>query len=261
MFVFTKTIPLTSKGANSSFLVLSRPSTIWRPAPRPRFTHVHTFIASATDARQKRRMPAVMRAVVPAPELLQFTVEDRAQPRSEILRSMMKYVKAKNLQDPDNKRIIHCDKNLKSVLGVEQCTFIEINRYLSPHVRKPEDIGGRYIEEAKQAEISYLEKRRLEEETEKQEKEDSSTSKRSPKARTFKPVILSEELATICRAKELTRPEILKAIWGYIRLNNLKEDSRGPVRCDFLLKKVFHADKVDARTILKGISAHVTKKK
>lgn len=198
-------------------------------------------------------MPAVLRPVVPGPELLQFNVEDKAQHRSDILRVLNKYVREKNLQNPQDRRFFLCDDKLRALLGVDSCTYFGINRYISPYIRKPEELGGRYVEEAKEVEQRYLAKKELEGPVK------SKREKRKSKARVFKPVRLSEDLAVVCRANEMTRPDVLKAVWAYIRLNNLQSSSGQPVKCDFLLKKVFGMDQIDTRQIMGGISPHLTK--
>lgn len=228
--------------------------------PTPAALQSTTVVAQAAGKKStKRRMPAVLRPVVPSSELLQFNVEDKAQPRAEILRRVNSYVKENNLQDPSNRRIILCNNKLKTLLGVDTCTHFEINGFISPYIRKPEDIGGRYVDEAKLVEQLYLEQKEIEEAN--KPKDDKKLTKKKPaKARTFKPVMLSNDLAVICRTTEMSRPDVLKAVWAYIRLNNLQSEPGQPIKCDFLLKKVFNLDEVNAKIIMKGISPHLSKK-
>lgn len=260
MFAFTHTIVRPFKGFGGKLLVTPRTSAVREPGLNRYYISSRSLAASATDSAQSPRMPAVLRPVVPSPELLQFTVEDKAQQRSDIFKSVMNYVRMNNLQDPDDKRIIHCDQKLQAVFGVDKCSIAEVNRHLVPHIRKPQELGGRYVKEAKLVEDIYVERKRLEAQNNDQ---DETTDTKSSKGRArapFQPVMLSDELAVICRSKEMTRPEILKSIWRYIRLNNLQKKQGERVKCDFLLKKVFQKDEVDAKSIMKGISAHVSKK-
>lgn len=217
-----------------------------------------TPVASATP----RRMPAIIRPVVPAPPLLQF-LEDGVYQRSNVVKALGEYVREHNLQDPSNKSIVKCDEKLRNLFGVDQCTMQEISKYISPHLLKPETVGGKYLAEARQIEDEYLrEKDRApasssgkKKKTRRSVKEDNTSSNHL-----LRPVILSEELAIICRRKEMPRPQIVKAIWDYIRLNNLKGKPGEPVRCDFLLRKVYKADKIDVKDVMRGIEAHVTRK-
>lgn len=235
-----------------------------RPASNPRpFTSAPAIVSA-------QKLPAIIRPVVPSTNLLDF-VEDKAQFRFEILKSLSAYVRKQNLQDPTNKRVVLCDEKLKNLFGVDQCTILEMNKYITPHVQKPEDVGGKYVQEAKDAMEAYLiEKKKTspnqkptEPVRKKRSKQTSSTAKDDQKAgrKLFKPVILSKELSAICRSRtEMPRQEIVKAVWEYIRLNDLQGPAGTPIKCDFLLKKVYNADEIDVKTIMKGIGAHVTKK-
>lgn len=213
----------------------------------------------------KRRMPAIIRPMVPSEQLKQF-VGDHVQPRSDVLRVLNQYVKEHNLQDPRDKRMVVCDDKLRDLLGVEKCTILALSKYVTPHLLKPEDVGGRYVREAEQIEEKYLE-----EKADAKPKQESNSGRRRRKAigeedkqqgrRLFKPVLLSDELSAVCRGqKEMSRQQVVKAVWEYIRLNNLNANPGEPIRCDYLLKRVFNSDTVSVTAIMKGIGMHLTKK-
>lgn len=230
------------------------------PAALPRRA---ASIVAAADKPAPRRMPAVSRPLVPSRELQAF-VPDRAQPRSAVLRSLSAYVKENGLQDEKNKQKVICDDALKALFGVESCTFLTMSKYVSPHLRKPEDVGGKYLEEARVFEEAWA----VENEGKPEKKR---TTKRKPvnqeeaKAKgtgLWAPVKLSADLAKVCGdRKEISRQEVIKAVWEYIRSKKLQEKAGEPVQCDALLKSVFNADTITARDIMGGISAHITKKK
>lgn len=257
MYAFTHLIFRPFKAFGGKLLVTPRTTIAGEPGLHQHHLSSRSLTISATGSSQSPRMPAVLRPVVPSPELLQFTVEDKAQARSDIFKSVMNYVRMNNLQDPDDKRIINCDKKLQAIFGVETCSIAEVNRHLVPHIRKPQEVGGRYLKEAKLVEDIYVERKRLETKTKRRKQNDKKSNRKLPP---FQPLVLSDELAVICRSKEMTRPDVLKAVWRYIRLNHLQKKQGEPVRCDFLLKKVFQKDEVNARSIMKGISVHVSKK-
>lgn len=210
--------------------------------------------------------------MVPSPDLQQF-VEDRAQPRSDVLKSLSKYVKEHDLQDPNDKRMVLCDAKLKKLLGVEKCSILAMSKYVTPHLSKPEVVGGKYLEDAGRFEEEYLRAKAAEaaqraangepvkEGRTKRKRRVSKTNTEDKKKgrRLFKPVLLSPDLAAICRQQQMPRHEIVRAVWEYIRLNNLQAKSGEPIKCDFLLRKVFGSDEIDVRTIMKGVSAHVQK--
>lgn len=246
------------------------------PPPPPRLMPARQLFTSPVvrmaAAAGPRRMPAIIRPMVPSQALLDF-VEDRAQPRAAVLKSLSQYVKQNGLQDPSNKKMVLCDAKLQALFGVDQCTILEMSKYITPHLTKPELAGGKYIAEAEELEKQYLVNQEKEAEQMKksgvapkarrQRRSSSSSAIKDQEKgrRLFKPVVLSEDLSAICRGqKEMPRQQIVKAVWDYIRLNNLQGKPGEPIRCDFLLKKVFYEDSIDVKTIMKGIGAHVTKK-
>lgn len=59
--------------------------------------------------------------------------------RTEVTREINKYIRAHNLQDPSNGRIIHPDSALRTLLNVkpsEELTYFNLQRYMSPHFKK-----------------------------------------------------------------------------------------------------------------------------
>jgi chromatin remodeling complex protein RSC6 len=45
------------------------------------------------------------------------------------------YIKSNNLQNPENKREILADDQLKKVFGKDKVTMFEMNKYISQHVK------------------------------------------------------------------------------------------------------------------------------
>tara|TARA_B100000287_G_scaffold85679_1_gene78288 strand:- start:7524 stop:7934 length:411 start_codon:yes stop_codon:yes gene_type:complete len=61
--------------------------------------------------------------------------------RSFVTRAINKYVTANNLKNPDNGRILILDEKLKNLLNPPddvQITFLNLQKYLSPHYTKVE---------------------------------------------------------------------------------------------------------------------------
>lgn len=227
--------------------------------------------ADPASGAKPARMPAIIRPMVPSSDLLQF-VEDKVMPRSSVLKSLSNYVKEHQLQDPKDKRVILCDAKLQNLFGVEKCTILEMSKYITPHLKKPEIVGGKYVEQAIRLEAEYAQKKAADEaeriakglppKTKKRSRRVSTASAQDKKQgrKLFKAVLLSPELTAICRRQEMPRHEIVKAVWDYIRLNSLQSKPGQPIKCDFLLRKVYGQDEIDVRSIMKGIAQHVTKK-
>jgi chromatin remodeling complex protein RSC6 len=72
--------------------------------------------------------------VQPSPELGAVVGNDRL-PRSEVISKVWIYIKANDLQNPENKREILADDKLKKVFGKDKVTMFEMNKYISAHVK------------------------------------------------------------------------------------------------------------------------------
>src|SRR3954447_25644709 len=58
-------------------------------------------------------------------------------PRTEIIKKMWDYIKAHDLQDKTNKRMINADDNLKVVFdGKDQVSMFELAKVINNHVNK-----------------------------------------------------------------------------------------------------------------------------
>lgn len=66
-----------------------------------------------------------------AAPLLKFLGE-KELPRTEVTKLMWKYIKEKDLQNPDNRREIVCDKKLKSLFNVDSFTMFQLATLLKP---------------------------------------------------------------------------------------------------------------------------------
>ena len=56
-------------------------------------------------------------------------------PRSEVVKALWVYIKKNNLQDPENKRNINADDNLKKVFGgKETVDMFEMTKLVSKHL-------------------------------------------------------------------------------------------------------------------------------
>ena len=56
--------------------------------------------------------------------------------RTEVTKHLTKYIKAHELQDQANKRIINCDTALAGLLNVkpsDEVTYFNLQRYMKPH--------------------------------------------------------------------------------------------------------------------------------
>ncbi|TFK51090.1 SWIB-domain-containing protein [Heliocybe sulcata] len=69
---------------------------------------------------------------------------------------------------------------------------------------------------------------------------------------------LSEPLAAVVDSEKLSRPQLVKQLWVYIKANELQNpDNKKEILCDAKLKAVFGADKIDMFKMNKHIGQHL----
>jgi len=58
--------------------------------------------------------------------------------RPQVVKQLWVYIKGRELQNPENKREILCDPNLKAVFGVEKINMFKMNKVLGQHLHEIE---------------------------------------------------------------------------------------------------------------------------
>ena len=89
---------------------------------------------AAAPAKKRTPNPAFMKALTLSPEL-SAVVGDKPLPRTEIVSKLWVYIKANNLQDQANKRMINADKKLLAVFGKPQVSMFEMAGLIGKHVQ------------------------------------------------------------------------------------------------------------------------------
>ena len=123
--------------------------------------------------------------------------------RTEIVKCLWEYIRENNLQNPANKREIILDSEMKKVFGCETFTMFTMNKYVGAHIEpfKPVDLSTN----------STTPKKRK-----------TPKEKKPRKAGTQAPYQLSPELVRVTGKQILPRPQVTKALWEYIRANDLQ---------------------------------------
>ena len=98
--------------------------------------------APAKKAASVEKAPAAKRAVNAAfmktltpSKALAAVVGATALPRTEVVKKLWDYIKANNLQDAVNKRLVNADAKLKEVFGKAQVTMFEIAGLIGKHLK------------------------------------------------------------------------------------------------------------------------------
>ncbi|KAJ7928458.1 hypothetical protein B0H13DRAFT_1597378 [Mycena leptocephala] len=61
-----------------------------------------------------------------------------------------------------------------------------------------------------------------------------------------KPYLLSEPLAAVLGVESMSRPQVVKQLWAYIKSNELQNpENKREIMCDPALRPVFNVDKID----------------
>ena len=82
-------------------------------------------VGAVPNALQKPLQPSQELAAVVGREPL---------PRGEVVSKVWQYIKANNLQNPQNKREIVADDRLQKVFGKDKVTMFEMSKYLAQHL-------------------------------------------------------------------------------------------------------------------------------
>mmetsp|Transcript_20736 Transcript_20736/g.21389 ORF Transcript_20736/g.21389 Transcript_20736/m.21389 type:complete len:86 (+) Transcript_20736:46-303(+) len=81
----------------------------------------------------------------------------------------------------------------------------------------------------------------------------------SSKARVFKAVLLSPQLTQLLGVNSLTRPQVLKSVWSYVKANNIPKNENGKYIADQKLQEVLGVPVFSPTDVLRGISKHILK--
>jgi chromatin remodeling complex protein RSC6 len=82
----------------------------------------------------KKPNPALMKPLQPSAELA-AVVGSSPLPRTEVVSKVWDYIKANNLQIPENKREILADDKLRAVFGgKDKVSMFEMNKHFAQHL-------------------------------------------------------------------------------------------------------------------------------
>jgi len=76
---------------------------------------------------------AFMKPLKPSAALA-LIVGSEPLPRTEVTKRIWDYIKARNLQNPANKRNILCDAPLRAVMGKDEVTMFEMTGLVGKHL-------------------------------------------------------------------------------------------------------------------------------
>lgn len=90
---------------------------------------------SAATAEGKRSPNAAfMKEMKPSAQLA-AVIGDKPMPRTEVTKKVWDYIKANNLQDAANKRMINADAKLKDIFKKPQVSMFEMTKLINEHLK------------------------------------------------------------------------------------------------------------------------------
>jgi upstream activation factor subunit UAF30 len=99
--------------------------------------------ADDEDGEKKQRKNPFNAELAISPELAVVVGSDRLA-RPQIVKQIWEYIRAHNLQDPNDKRTILLDETMRRAFQRDTVTMFSINKYIKRHAMKPENLppGG-----------------------------------------------------------------------------------------------------------------------
>ncbi|KAK8451429.1 hypothetical protein SEVIR_6G209600v4 [Setaria viridis] len=202
---------------------------------------------SASAGAKRRGGPGGLNKVCGVSPELQAIVGEPAMARTEIVKQLWAYIRKNNLQDPNNKRKIICNDELRLVFETDSTDMFKMNKLLSKHIRPLETTND-----------SKRESKKLKSEG------GEPISPVSPVETDVKqlPFVISDALATFLGTgeREMPHSEAVKRVWDHIKSNNLEDPENSTViLCDSKLKQLFGCESLTAQGVSELVSDHLFK--
>ncbi len=102
---------------------------------QPPLCAAFAFMPSKTSAKPAaKKDSAFNKALTPTPSLA-AVIGPQPVARTEATKRLWDYIKARNLQNPVNKRNVLCDDALKAVMGKDEVTMFEMTALMGAHLK------------------------------------------------------------------------------------------------------------------------------
>ncbi|KAI3774750.1 hypothetical protein L1987_49312 [Smallanthus sonchifolius] len=223
-----------------------------------------------TASAKKRGGGGFSKPCALSPQLQKFTGEPEMA-RTEVVKKIWAYIKEKDLQNPKNKRKILCDEMLQEIFRVKSIDMFQMNKALSKHIWPIEEedvtvkpsVKNKQNKRAKEATVEPSDKKKQN----KRVKEDEHEPKQKEKTKGsgfVSPLPISDKLAQFFGTgeNELSRSEVVKRMWDYIKKNDLQDPKdKRRILCDDKLKELFKVNSFVGFTVSKLLTAHFIKEK
>ncbi|CAI9088301.1 OLC1v1022601C3 [Oldenlandia corymbosa var. corymbosa] len=161
---------------------------------------------SAATGKKRRGGPGGLNKLCGVSPELQAVVGQATMPRTEIVRQLWAYIRKNNLQDPNNKRKIICNDELRVVFETDCTDMFKMNKLLAKHITALEPTK-QTAQNSKKAKVDV----------------ESGTGSETPNA-TDQEVVISVALANFfgTNEREMPQSQVTNQIWEYVKVNQLE---------------------------------------
>lgn len=192
----------------------------------------------ARDPPRTLRRTGFNIAMVLSPELAAIVGCDMMT-RMEVVSALAAYVKREELFLPGDRRWFKCDTKLAALFGFEgKERLLAFNKLISPHISHPNSHGPEVAERSRQMFQQYLERNGAESASRAPDPRGKNSAHAQKALRVQKKGMYAElpvpaRLVPICGSESLSRPQLMRAVWKYIKDNKLQDPSDGKlIRAD-----------------------------
>ncbi|KAE8721776.1 Protein TRI1 [Hibiscus syriacus] len=225
------------------------------------------------DKDIKRRGGGFSKLCSLSPQLQEFIGESELA-RTEVVKKLWAYIREKNLQDPKDKRNVTCDESLHALFGVNSINMFQMNKALSKHIwplneedaqsdfAKMETKSKQAMEKAQADSAKTERKSKIARERGSSEPKQKEKRQKKGTSGFLAPLPLSDALVKFFATGEnaLSRADVVKRIWDYIKKNDLQDPSdKRKILCDCKLKELFEVDSFNGFSMTKLLTTHFIK--
>ncbi|KAI4342358.1 hypothetical protein MLD38_026995 [Melastoma candidum] len=186
---------------------------------------------------------------------LQAVTGEAELARPDVVKKLWAYIREKNLQDPSNKQNIICDGLLRPLFSVDSINMFKMNKALSEHIWPLNgDASNNVLKEEKS--------KRGRDESDEDDTEQKDKKPKKGGGGLTAPLPLSDALIKFLGTgeKELSRGDVVKRMWDYIKENGLQDPSdKRRIICDDKLKELFEVDSFQGFSVTKLLTSHFIK--
>ncbi|CAI9787795.1 unnamed protein product [Fraxinus pennsylvanica] len=186
---------------------------------------------SAPTGRKRRGGPGGLNKLCGVSPELQTIVGQPTLPRTEIVKQLWAYIRKNNLQDPNNKRKIICNEELRLVFETDCTDMFKMNKLLAKHII-PLEPTKQTVQNSKKPKVDV----------------ESGSQNDDP----VPIVIISEALANFFGSdeREMSQAEVLRQIWEYIKVHQLEDPlNTMTIICDAKLQELLGCESTSALRI------------